>query len=311
MKRFISRIVAFGCCVLLIVIGIELFLLTRPNQYSYKANYMRGHGDRISILLLGSSHTLFGLNPAYFEPDSCFNAATSGRPLYYDYKLLKDYIQYMPNLKIVVMAINPYNIIDNLHYDIMDQFGYAFYSTYRCMHLKYMGLRYGMNDFYYYSEIMNSMLDWRSRLFNQDYDLSQTRENGFEPLQYSKRDSNWSEKQLFLDVMTKNKVKAMDENLDYMENIVSLCAKRNIKVFFVTAPFYKTQKVRKEYIRDLDIFMKKTLASSHNVYWRNFMLEEDKFSSKDYFNATHLNDIGAAKWSVLVRDWIKGKLYKK
>ncbi len=98
MKRFLINLLGISAIVFAIIMGYELWLMTKPNVYKYKRQYMEQHVDDIAVLLLGNSHVYDGLDPAVLG-DSVFNLATPNQVPYYEAKLAERYVPRMKNLR--------------------------------------------------------------------------------------------------------------------------------------------------------------------------------------------------------------------
>ena len=105
MRKFLRIILIIFSLVILFLIGSEFLLRKIPNDYNYKANYLSKNGADIETLILGSSHTFYGLNPNYFSTKT-FNAGHSSQSLDLDYLVFKKYYKKMNNLKNVIIPIS-------------------------------------------------------------------------------------------------------------------------------------------------------------------------------------------------------------
>ena len=76
MKKIVRFIIPLFIVVIMLIIGIEQTLRKIPNDYKYKADYLKENGSEIETLILGSSHTFTGLNQKLFK-NKTFNAAHS------------------------------------------------------------------------------------------------------------------------------------------------------------------------------------------------------------------------------------------
>ncbi|GAA4470475.1 hypothetical protein GCM10023093_31830 [Nemorincola caseinilytica] len=88
MRSFIRKILLFMLPVVLILLGCEWALRQIPNSYSIKYRYLQRNSDKLSNLVLGSSHTYFGIDPQYFSAPT-FNAAEVSQSVDIDLKILK------------------------------------------------------------------------------------------------------------------------------------------------------------------------------------------------------------------------------
>lgn len=61
-KSLIVALFAVAC----MAVG-EILIRKAPNPYSIKHHYMVNHGKDVEILLLGSSHIFFGVDPEEFD----------------------------------------------------------------------------------------------------------------------------------------------------------------------------------------------------------------------------------------------------
>ena len=147
---------------------IEIVLLHKVNEYSYKYNYVLEHKNDIRTLLLGNSHIAQGLIPDSMS-EGTFNCAIAGREIIYDFELAKILLPQLDKLECVII---PFDYIQfylgrssanpkGIGRDIGE-----FNATRKCMYYKYMGLR--VDEFWYWSEFLNSKLNFMSRLYISD-----------------------------------------------------------------------------------------------------------------------------------------------
>ena len=86
--------------VALCILPLEWTIGHQHDRLSYIDSYIRQHGDKISTLIIGNSLGSCDINPLQWN-DSAFNAASPGRWLIYDVRVMQKYISCMPNLKTV------------------------------------------------------------------------------------------------------------------------------------------------------------------------------------------------------------------
>ena len=92
-----------------------------------------------------------------------------------------------------------------------------------------------------------------------------------------------------------------DENLNTIKAIIEFAEKKGIKVFFYTVPAYRT------FVENLDSMqLKRTINTLNdlekkynNVVYRNY-LEDKSYSEDDFFDADHLNEMGATKFTLKI-----------
>ena len=105
MKLFSKRVLIFLLPVVIIIALWEYGLSTIPNSYSIKNAQMEAQAGQIEALVLGGSHALRGVDPAYFVMKG-YNAANVSQSLYYDEQITLKYLDKMHSLKLVLMDIS-------------------------------------------------------------------------------------------------------------------------------------------------------------------------------------------------------------
>ena len=111
MKSFLIKSIYFLIPFIIIIIFLEISLENIPNEYKYKSQFLNNHSNSIKILILGSSHSFYGINPEHF-PTNTFNASHNGQTLDYDYKIFKKYQKKLNNLKIIILPISYFSLYD-------------------------------------------------------------------------------------------------------------------------------------------------------------------------------------------------------
>ena len=110
MNRFLNKFTIFVVPILLIIFSLEFVLLHLPNDYKYKKEYLDQHSNEIKTLILGSSHTFYGLDPKFF-PMSTFNASNiiSNTSLVIE-KILMKYKNQLSNLNTIVLPVSYFTL---------------------------------------------------------------------------------------------------------------------------------------------------------------------------------------------------------
>lgn len=262
------------------------------------------HLNDINVLLMGNSHIANGLIP---DSIGCgvFNTAISGRPFYYDTELVKQYIGKMRNIKTVIMPLdyfsfymgrerrnprNPRKIISNQ----MD-------DTYRCMYYKYMNVP---ADIWYWSEIINSKLNYMHRFLETPKKESLCDSLGYSILKLSKRDENWEYRGLPLLIDSSLPKNIMDYNFLYEEysTIAKITQQKNVRLILVGTPLYKTyhEDMNKDVVKEVHDFAAKLKKEFPNVEYYDFSFD-NRFVPEDFNDASHMSELGAAKFSKIMK----------
>ena len=91
----------------------EVVLRNIPNDYIYKKKYLDVYSNEIETLVLGSSHSFYGVNPAFFFKNT-FNASHISQSFDYDLEILEKYDGYLGELKTVVIPISYFSLFHKL-----------------------------------------------------------------------------------------------------------------------------------------------------------------------------------------------------
>lgn len=313
MKCFLRKTALFAIITLLICIGIELFLLTVSNGYSYKRRYVEENGDRIKVLVLGHSYTATGIIPEHLG-DSVFNMAISGRTAHYDAVLAQRYVPTLKNLKCVIWPLRYNSQYLSYIYPCASKEGTQksinFTSTYQCMYEKYMNISYEpLIPYLHWSELLNSRLEYGSRIFKRGFrEKHECTPSGFEPMSASSRPSDWQTNQLTLriDYDHPNATLALNENIGNLKRIASACNKAGVRLVVVAMPCYSTftemmtERGKAEMLQCVD-----SMQSAYPLTEYYSFIDDPRFTEDDFFDASHLHEKGAEKFSLILKDTLK------
>jgi hypothetical protein len=92
---------------------MEALLFGAPNEYRAKNDALANGGERIRTLVLGSSHTYYGVNPDLMPPGA-YNAAFVSQSLRYDSAILATRLDALPKLNTVVIPISYFSLFFQL-----------------------------------------------------------------------------------------------------------------------------------------------------------------------------------------------------
>ncbi|NND61645.1 MAG: hypothetical protein HKN48_00470 [Flavobacteriaceae bacterium] len=304
MKSFYLKILLFLLPVFLVWGGLEYFYRTVETNYTFKHKQIQASYDDTEILIMGNSHTLYGLNPEFFSRPT-FNLANTSQSLYFDELLLEKHLDSLSNLKAVVLAISYFSLsqADNTSDDIWRK--------------------------YFYQEQMDlevpiiSEIDPRgyslalTRKFNRSYEFVKEYwqngtalgcyENG-----YGIQDSTDIVRDIerIAPIIAKkheNGSMEFDNAISRLERIIKRCAKHNVEVFLVEMPvhplYYQLLNEEKKYkIVESCTQLDSKLGNAHYI---SLSLDQ-RFQKSDLRDADHLTNQGAEKCSRIL-DGIVGR----
>jgi hypothetical protein len=302
MNKFMRRLIIFFLPVIVVVCILEVFLRIIPNDYKYKRDQLLENAENVEILILGNSHAHYGINPEYLTMRG-FNFSNISQSLDLDYALLETYGSKLENLKIVIIPVSYSSLFSSLLYgdEAWRIKNYVLYYRIKCATSI-------QNNF----ELLNgTMIANLYRLYQYMKDRGggggiTVSDAGF-GLKYSSTIKNNLEETGKTAALrhTYYDEKIFFHNQEMIQNIIEWCNKKDVKVVFVTLPAYYA------YVNELnDIQLNKTInytddivEKAENVYYYNF-LEDNNFIADDFFDADHLNETGAEKFTKMIDEII-------
>ncbi len=303
MVKFLKYLFLFAFPVLLLAIGAEVLLRKMPNDYSVKKTYLDKNTGNIKVLILGSSHAFAGLDPA-FMLDSCYNAAYDSQTLNYDLEIFKKYKDQLNKLQCLVIPLSFFSL--NMKLETGPE-------TWRA---RFYNLYYGLNTsdkLKDHSEILGGNLGWSlNRLFN--YYVFHKNSIHCSALgrgiEYSKDKAlNLVETgPVSAKRHTRNDPQVYKEMCSCLDEIIAMAKEKNIRVILYTSPAlpYYSAHLQSAQLNQLLEFGKSLDQKNENVVYYNF-LTNHTLSPGDFFDADHLNETGAAKFSRLLDSCISIK----
>lgn len=304
MKKFLKHCGLFVFPIALSLMVIELITAQIPNSYSYKYNYIKTNGNKIQALAIGHSQLYDGFKPESFYLPS-FNLCNSSQSYVDNYYILRELLHDMPNLKVVIMPIGYLDVgITRNDSCLTDRSCY--YHKY--MNIDYDGrmpLRYRLECFdpwragskiieYYlrHSDIVGCDLMGRR---NTHYLRDRKYELGYENILegYTRKENDYS--------------KFCLENEYYLIRTFKMLMEKNISIVLVSPPYYWDcgfKNINNEQKRFLSEYMVKLCEKYPFVHYLN--IESDtSYIYDDFFNETHLSEIGAEKFTTRLNIYIK------
>jgi hypothetical protein len=308
MRRFIKYCICYFFICAFALLAFEVYLLYVPNRYSYKYEYVKTHKDDIRVLLMGNCHIEYSLDPELIG-NNTFNFAISGREVPYDVELAKYFIPNMKNLKVVVMTfdyrsfafgrgqVNPRELKSDDEIE----------GTYKCMYYKYMGVR--IDPFWYWSEILNSELNYKARIGFSYAMQIETDTLGFARRTGLKRIKDWEYLSLpkIIDTSISRDLKKYKELYTDYQTLARLAKVNDVRLILVSTPMYKTywKDMNPEVEKEMNMFIAKLQSEFPTVEYYNFMHSKE-FVSDDFFDASHISDNGIVKFSNMLKKIIEG-----
>ena len=294
MKKFWLHILKIIVPIFIFFLVLEIAIRKTPNDYQLKKSYFDKNATKINTLILGSSHTFYGVNPKYFS-NQTFNAAYVSQTLDLDEELLDVYKNKLTNLKTIIIPISYFSLFETLETDV---------EKWR---LKNYILYYGFENKYHFTanfETLNPDILLNLKKVVKHYVLNKsfiTSSNLGWGTNFNSKERKKFEGQYTAKKHTTKNFKLFDGNIKSLQKIIEMCQNKNIKILFITTPTHLS------YYKNLNqIQLSKTIKTINELVQKNQncsylnLLKSDKFITADFYDADHLNDIGAKKLSLLL-----------
>ena len=301
----ISTILVVSC----LTVVVEFLVRKIPNVYGYKFEEITKNDKHYKTLILGSSHSFFGINPDYLS-DPSFNAANVSQDFKYDSYVLEKSLDALSEMEVVILPVSVFSLFQDMDsgiefwrkYNYSIWFGYDDIAIEQTFNIKTYSILFSAPS---KTHLLESVV--------QNYITG-----NFEPT-WSK--SGWGTE--FSDVATEKalidsgktaaarhqkKPQLNEQNLNYLREIVNICKERNLRLLMVTLPAYGTYRkyLNEERLNEIISIVNGLSNSSDNVKYLNY-LNDDRFVKSDYRDADHLNHDGAKKFTRILnqalQDW--------
>lgn len=289
--------------VLLVLLAVELFYRFAPNTYTEKKKILE-QNENAEIMILGNSHTYYGLNPDFFDPET-INAANISQSLYFDRLVFDKFRDKYKNLNTIILCVDYFTLskTDDTGEDAWRKF---YYEKYMDIDVPVVsGLELGN---YFLSSTRNTSINIELiKKYFKNGTLADCDKNGFgNSYTKEKRLSGFSK---LAPVIVK---KHEDGSLDFSQNqlriqeLAALCESLGIKIILITMPVSKgyAQNVNGAKLRKITETCKALHIQNKNVYYLN-LFQDSRFSDDDFYDVDHLHNQGAEKCSKIVNDYLK------
>ena len=301
MNLFLKRLFFLFAPIAIVLCVGEYTIRQIPNSYKVKGEYLRKNSSNIETLVLGSSHTYYGVNPKFFESET-FNASNVSQSPDVDFAILKSYENDLKHLSTVIIRLSYDTLFEQLK-DSPEDWRLKDYKLYTDVDFDYSlnhnseilstGTRQALKvlkDYYVDNEpLLNcDSLGWGNDLSNRPKtDLDKVGKLA------AKRHTieNWY---------------LLDANIKIFKQLNTWCQLKGIKVILVTPPAYKSYReyLKTDQLNEMIRVGKALDSEFKNCTFYNFMAHQD-FNAEDFYDADHLNSAGAKKFSLILNDLIE------
>lgn len=296
MRGFLRKTALFSLLVLLALLAGELAMRRVPNVYAYKNHWMLAHSSRLTTLILGNSVSLEGIDPALLG-EGAFNLAMSAQTLEQDRYLLEHYAPY-PQLKTVILPLTENLFSPELEATPSLSVRVAYYQI-------YMGWnKHGpLSKFNYELSNLNACRAKREayrQLRAEGKELA-CDSLGYAPELLADKSERWAKQGYATFPKGIDIDSTMRVNERYLQEMVRFCHANHVRLIVVTLPQWRKETPMPEGYHERIASMGRRLAQESGVEYLDF-LDDRRFTEDDFFDVSHLSDVGARKFTLILRE---------
>lgn len=298
MKKFILKIFLITLPIFISLFCMEIILRKIPNDYKQKASYLKQNSNQIETLILGSSHSFYGINPEYLSGNA-FNASHVSQSLDYDYEILMNYSDRFDRLQTIYIPISYFSFWSRLDTGAEKWRTNLYYDSY--------GIKKNMTttDYFKINESFKPNFFKVAKFIIKDKNDITSTKLGWGTKYKSKNAKDLTETgkkaaERHTEEIHSKKLKIIfKENVVILKKIISWGNSRGINIIMFTPPAFNayTDNLDKEQLI-ATINTATTIAETYdNCYYIN-MMNDSCFIAKDFYDSDHLSEIGAEKLSI-------------
>lgn len=291
--NYVRKLLCFALLPLLAVTAAEVWLRAQPGPARYKHEWMTSSADRVGTLVLGSSHTYYGIEPEVLGDDA-FSLALPSQTYRYDLALLRRYR--MPRLKTVIVPLSYFSLHEDLETVSREPHTAVRYRIYMDVDEHPRLSVYGFETAHpaaVREKLKRALSGERMKWSRSGQGLD------FRPVPDGKPVENGRER---AEANTYGAAgAAFDANFARLEQMAAWCAARGVRLVLLTTP------VSAAFREACDTAQLQTVARAegrllacHPEILRLDYSADSRFCAADFYDADHLNTRGARKLSRLI-----------
>ena len=311
MHRFIKYFLIFIIPLIITAVILEYSVRQIPNTYWCKYEWMEQHAEDVEVLLMGSSHILYGVKPSLF-PCKTFNLGNVSQEIEQDLWLLKHWESRYRHLKTVVLTMSTCFWFNKGLDKSVEDFRCTNYKIY--MHCDLF------SDFSEYNlEIANwpvakeKLKDAFKQVVGKGEFNLKTLNPGCDSLGwgniYSLKNKDmevWHKGTDGIAAARRHTVDNWDyvsKNYRLMQELATFCRHHHIQLVLITTPTYHDyyDNVNSRQLAKM-LQLTQEFQQEYHIPYFNY-LKDSRFQEDDFFDSNHLSDVGADKFTkILISD---------
>ena len=278
---------------------MELLIREIPNEYVYKREYLDENSSKVEILILGGSHSYYGINPDCFSKRA-FNASHVSQSIDYDFEIIKKYQDSWDHLEYIIIPVDYLTLFSQVAISI-ESWRVKNYEIYYNIN---RSLR--LSDRFEILSFSPITSFGRIRSYYCDHISPVTiSELGFGNAITERRDMDSTGMLAARRHIESSDERCYENNMAIVKEIIDFAYLNGIRILFFTPPAHQS------YISNLDqsqldktIHSIEMIAEAHSNCSYHSFLNSNIFDIQDFMDADHLSIGGAEKLSAKLNDVI-------
>lgn len=291
MKRFLIKGLFYGFFLVLFSLWADHRIRKIPNNYAYKDHLLHSsQPSTIDTLILGSSHSLKGIDPRVFGSEA-FNYAHVSQSYDIDLAIL-NHLPDEKDLKAIILPVSLFSFFTTLG-DGPEDFRLTSYGIYTDIDIK---------GSIFQKTGLNNWTIFRRYVLLLDSTLITIDENGWEKMRpsHSEQELETSSLKAFAR-HSSHEPEPSTKALEAFNSIIKYCLQNEIKLILVTMPAYS--KYRELSLSSRHWMVTQEIISTilyefPMITYVNYFERPINLEVHDFYDADHLSELGAIKLSV-------------
>ncbi len=305
MKRFLIQTLLFGLFIVASLAAGELIVRSMENPYKIKQRYFCENPTGTRTVILGNSHSYFGIIPDML-PEKAVNLANVSQTLRYDRILLEHYADNLDSLRTVILPLSYTSLYD---VDLEDTDEWWLAINYRI----YMGIDRHPAFSKYGSELSHIAV-YNSKLATffglAESNLSCDSLGHGTSYSLDRKYEGWEETgPEFARRHTAGLHPEMEaRNIAEIDRIADFCRERGARLVLVTLPEFESYRANVDMARlDRMRFVADSISTSRGLKYLDFYADP-RFGKDDFYDSDHLtSDLGATKFTRILAEELRAK----
>ena len=273
-----------------------------PNDYKIKFSGLDTQSDVLEVLVLGSSHAYYAIDPSLLDAPA-YNAAFVSQSLDVDAAILRHYLPQMPRLHTVVAPVD-YPILGFQLKRSVEDWRIKNYVLYTGVEVPHV--------FSDYSELLTSPLPINVGRLRWHYvtraPFSTTLQPGGFGVKPTTATTNLAESGAIAARRHTNTDEEIYLAIDAaLREMAAICAERGVRLLLIKTPQHDAYRSHLDarQLAELQRWIDDNVSALDNVIYHG-LREPSLYGDGDFRDADHLNELGAAKFSRRLNDVLRG-----